>query len=129
MLHLAPPQRIKTEIHARLPEKFRNKASTSWSDANRAGTAIDSFIEGPSFDREGNLYFADIPFGRIFRLAPGGDIELIVQYDGWPNGLKIRKDGRIFVADHKRGLMQLDPARGAIEPVLESRHSEGFKGL
>jgi gluconolactonase len=129
MLHTTPPERIATEIHARLPDKFRKQGRTPWSDANRAGIEIDSFIEGPSFDREGNLYFTDIPFGRIFKLAPGGEIELVVQYDGWPNGLKIHKDGRIFVADHKRGLMLLDPARGAIEPVLESRHSEAFKGL
>jgi gluconolactonase len=129
MLLLAQPERIKTENHARLPARFRKRGRTSWSDANRSGAEIDSFIEGPSFDRAGNLYFTDIPFGRIFRLAPGGEIELVVQYDGWPNGLKIHKDGRIFIADHKRGLMLLDPARGTIEPILESRHSEGFKGL
>ena len=129
MLYLAPPGRIKAEIHARLPEKFRKRRRAAWSEANRAGAEIDSFIEGPSFDRNGHLYFTDIPFGRIFRLAPGGDIELAVEYDGWPNGLKIHKDGRIFVTDHKRGLMLLDPARGAIQPVLGSRHTEGFKGL
>jgi gluconolactonase len=129
MLHLAPPERITAEIHARLPGEFRNKRRTAWSEANRAGAEIDSFIEGPSFDRDGNLYFTDIPFGRIFRLAPSGEIELIVEYDGWPNGLKIHKDGRIFVTDHKRGLMLLDPVRGRMERVVESRHSEGFKGL
>ena len=130
MFVLGAPKRIKAEIHARLPDKFRKKARTHWSDANRSGAEIDSFIEGPSFDRKGNLYFTDIPFGRIFRLSlSGADIELVVQYDGWPNGLKIHKDGRIFVTDHKRGLMVLDPARGTIEPMLESWHSEGFKGL
>ncbi|MBV8397530.1 MAG: SMP-30/gluconolactonase/LRE family protein [Acetobacteraceae bacterium] len=129
MLHLAPPERITAEIHARLPDKFRNKRRTAWSEANRGGGESDSFIEGPSFDRDGNLYFTDIPFGRIFRLAPSGEIELIIEYEGWPNGLKIHKDGRICVTDHKRGLMLLDPVRGRIEPLLESRHSEGFKGL
>ncbi len=32
------------------------------------------------------------------------------EYDGWPNGLKIHKDGRIFITDYKRGIVLLDPA-------------------
>lgn len=124
-----PPARVPTEIYFRLPDKFRRKRRTAWSDANRLGQEVDCFLEGPSFDRAGNLYFVDIPFGRIFRLAPGKECELVCEYDGWPNGLKIHKDGRIFVADHKRGLVLVDPARGSAEPILATRHSEGFKGL
>lgn len=124
-----PPVRIRTEVHFRVPDKFRKMQRTEWSDANRLGDPVDCFIEGPSFDRAGNLYFVDIPFGRIFRLSPEGDCELVVQYDGWPNGLKIHKDGRIFIADYKRGLMVLDPERGEVKPLLATRHSEGFKGL
>jgi gluconolactonase len=93
------------------------------------GQEVDSFLEGPSFDRTGNLYFVDIPFGRVFRAAPSGDCELVAQYDGWPNGLKIRADGLIWIADYKLGLVQLDPRRCEVETVLGARHSEGFKGL
>jgi gluconolactonase len=112
-----------------LPAKFRKKGRTAWSDPNRQGAPVDSFLEGPSFDRKGNLWCVDIPFGRIFRIDPGGEWELIVQYDGWPNGLKIHKDGRVFVADYKRGLMVLDPKSGKIESLLATAFSEGFKGL
>jgi gluconolactonase len=112
-----------------LPAKFRRKSRTAWSDPNRAGAEVDCFLEGPSFDRKGNLWCVDIPFGRIFRIDPKGEWELIVQYDGWPNGLKIHKDGRIFIADYRRGLMLLDPKSGKIEPLLETAFSEGFKGL
>jgi gluconolactonase len=90
---------------------------------------VDSFLEGPSFDRQGNLWCVDIPFGRIFKVAKSGDWDLVAQYDGWPNGLKIHKDGRIFVCDYRRGLMVLDPKSGRIEPLLETAFSEGFKGL
>lgn len=124
-----PPVRIRSELHFRLPDSFRNKQRTEWPDANRLGQAVDCFIEGPSFDRAGNLYFVDIPFGRIFRLSPQGRCELAAQYDGWPNGLKIHKDGRVFIADYKRGLMVLDPRSGEIRPCLATRHSESFKGL
>jgi len=66
------------------------------------------FIEGPSFDAEGNLYIVDIPFGRIFRIAPGRQWTLAVEYEGWPNGLKISPEGRILVADYRHGIMELD---------------------
>jgi len=129
MFSFDPPKRLKAEVFARVPDKFRHKARTAWSDPNRLLAPVDSFLEGPSFDRAGNLYFVDTAFGRIFCRSLRGDIDVMVQYDGWPNGLKIHKDGRIFVADYKRGLMLLDPKAGKIEPVLETRNSEGFKGL
>jgi len=121
----------KTEVRSftSLPPKFRTRRRTDWSDPNRQGAEVDSFLEGPSFDREGNLWCVDIPFGRIFKIGKGGDWTLAAQYDGWPNGLKIHKDGRIFVCDYKCGLMVLDPKSGKLEAVLETAFSEGFKGL
>jgi len=122
-------KKIAARRFASLPAKFRKKRRTAWSDPNRQLAALDSFLEGPSLDREGNLWCVDIPFGRIFKVSPKGEWELVVQYDGWPNGLKFHKDGRAFVADYKRGLLALDAKRGKIEPVLETAFSEGFKGL
>jgi gluconolactonase len=86
-------------------------------------------LEGPSFDRAGNLYVTDIPNGRVFRVEPGGRIEKVAEYDGEPNGLKIHRDGGIFVADHKQGLLQLDPATGQVSVVVDRPYHERFKGL
>ena len=122
-------KRVEVRTFTSMPAKFRKKRRTAWSDPNRGGAEVDSFLEGPSFDRKGNLYCVDIPFGRIFRIDPKGGWEMVVQYNGWPNGLKIHRDGRIFIADYKRGLMLLDPKSGKIEPYLETAFSEGFKGL
>jgi len=122
-------KRIEARTFTSLPGKFRKKRRTAWSDPNRGGTQVDSFLEVPSFDRDGHLWCVDIPFGRIFRIDPKGEWELVVQYDGWPNGLKIHKDGRIFIADYKCGLMLLDARSGRIEPLVETAFSEGFKGL
>jgi len=112
-----------------LPTEFRKKQRTDWADPNRQGAEVDSFLEGPSFDRDGNLYCVDIPFGRIFRIDARGEWTLVAQYDGWPNGLKIHQDGRIFIADYKRGLMMLDARSGRVAPLLETAFSERFKGL
>ncbi|MEO6565896.1 MAG: SMP-30/gluconolactonase/LRE family protein, partial [Casimicrobiaceae bacterium] len=45
----------------------------------------------------------------------------------WPNGLKLHRDGRIFVADYKRGLVTIDRATKRITPVLERYHLEHLK--
>jgi gluconolactonase len=123
------PELIKAELFTSMPKKFRIKGPTAWSAPNRQGAEIDSFLEGPAFDRAGNLYVVDIPFGRLFRISPRQEWELVVQYDGWPNGLKLHKDGRMFIADYRRGLMMLDPRDGQVEPLFETAYSEGFKGL
>lgn len=119
---------IKAEVFTSMPVKFRNKSRTKWSDPNQQQKEVECSIEGPAFDREGNLYIVDTPFGRIFRITPKGEWDLVVQYDGWPNGMKFHKDGRLFVADYCRGIMVLDTKTGTIEPVLETAYSEGFKG-
>ena len=124
-----PPLLVETRIFATMPAEFRRAGIRSdWADANRGGKPADSFIEGPAFDAAGNLYIVDIPFGRIFRIAPDGSWSLVIEYDGWPNGLKIAADGRILVADYMNGLMELDAARGTIRPLLAHRNSESFRG-
>jgi gluconolactonase len=124
----APPPVLQTEIFAELPAEFRKPRRNPWSDANRAGAPLHSFLEGPSFDREGNLYIVDIPYGRVFRVSPEGKFALLAEYDGEPNGLKIHKDGRIFLADYRNGILELDPKRGTVTPIVSRRWSEHFKG-
>ena len=126
----APPPIIETEVFARVPDKFRRKdPDNAWAIVNRRGLPADSFIEGPSFDRAGNLYIVDIPYGRIFRVSPAGEFDLVTEYDGEPNGLKIAKDGRILITDYRHGIMKLDPRSGEVSNVLERRWSERFKGV
>jgi gluconolactonase len=125
-----PPRLIETKVFSSMPEAFRRKVvRTEWADANRPGQATDCFIEGPSFDADGNLYVVDIPFGRIFKIAPGGQWSLAAEYEGWPNGLKISPQGRILVADYRHGIMELDAKAARMQPVVTSRNSESFRGL
>src|SRR5258707_8851101 len=123
-----PPSRIETAVFASMPERFRKKKRTIWADTNRGGDALDCFLEGPSFDGAGNLWVVDIPHGRIFRIAPEGEWTLVTEYAGEPNGLKFDKSGRVFIADYKNGIMQLDPTSGAVTPLVDRRRLERFKG-
>ena len=125
-----PPPVVQTEIFARLPDQLRKAEATSeWFEHQPGFLPRHSLLEGPSFDRQGNLYCVDIPWGRVFRVDPAGTFTLIAEYDGEPNGLKIHRDGRIFIADYKHGILVLDPDSGAVTPFLERVRLERLKAV
>ena len=56
-------------------------------------------LEGPAFDREGNLLFVDVHGGRVFRLSRDGALTTIHSDSQlFPAGIAVHRDGRIFVA-------------------------------
>jgi gluconolactonase len=125
-----PPQDVQATVLTALPDRFRRNAMPPGRAASgRSVPSEGCFLEGPAFDREGNLYVTDIPFGRVFRIAPDGAWTLIAEYEGEPNGLKIHEDGRIFIADYRNGIVLLDPASGRVTPLLEGHKAERFKGV
>jgi len=126
-MYPVPPD-LATEVFAKVPKhlEITNRRS-DWLEGRLHG-AVTSFLEGPSFDRESNLYCVDIPYGRILRVSPGGEFSAIAEYDGEPNGLKIHKDGRIFVADQKNGIVIVDPVAGTVKPFLPRVNLERLKG-
>ncbi len=129
MFLLTPPQVTELSVFSAMPASLRRARPSAWADANRGGAIADSFLEGPVFDRAGNLYLTDIPWGRIFRVAPSGEWTLVAEYDGEPNGMKFLDDQRLLITDYKNGLMALDVATGQVSPHLQRRNSERFKGV
>jgi gluconolactonase len=126
-MYAAPPV-LETKVFSAMPEKFKKMgAHSEWVEKRGAGP-VHSFIEGPSFDREGNLLITDIPYGRIFKISPKGDWSLFAEFDGEPNGLRVHKDGRLFVADHKAGILEFNPNTAAMKVVLNRANHEGLKG-
>ena len=126
----APPPRITASVFAKLPAAFRgNTLSADRMASGRSVPKHGCFLEGPAFDRAGNLYVTDIPFGRIFRIDAAGTFALVAEYDGEPNGLAIDADGRILVADYRQGLLELDPQRGTLKAIVDGYRAERFKGI
>jgi gluconolactonase len=128
-LDFSPPQVIQARVLTRLPDSFRRKRRNEWCDANKPGHEIDSFLEGPSFDRAGNLFVTDIPYGRIFRISPALEWTLVAEYDGWPNGMAFHRDGSLWITDYWRGLLRHCRDGGNPEPVRGHMNSESFKGV
>ena len=130
MFLLQPPQVRDTEMHCPMPERLRRRdVRTAWADANRGGRAVDSFLEGPVVDAGGNLYVTDIPFGRIFRISPSLEWDVVAEYSGEPNGMKVFDDEHLVVTDYRNGLMLVHIASGKVSALLERRNTERFKGV
>ncbi|MBZ8132369.1 SMP-30/gluconolactonase/LRE family protein [Afifella sp. IM 167] len=125
----APPPEIEATVFSALPEALRISDRRSDWAFGKGDKPLHSFLEGPSFDRDGNLLLVDVAYGRVFKVSPAGEWEVLAAYDGWPNGLKIHRDGRVFITDHKHGIMRLDPASGTVTPALTRVRREGFKGV
>ena len=128
-LSFTPPEVIEAQVLTRMPDAWRKPVRSEWADANKPGHVVDCFLEGPAFDRDGNLFLTDIPHGRIFKVTPSGDWQEVTNTGGWPNGIAIHQDGTLWVADYRRGLLRVDPKSGAVEVLLGHRNSESFKGL
>src|SRR3954452_21665583 len=55
-------------------------------------------LEGPVFDRDGNLLLCDVSGRRVLRVAPDKRLSTVVGLDELgPGGLAVHKDGRIFI--------------------------------
>jgi len=128
-MYAAPPRK-KFEVFATVPDRFHVKQkSSTWVSVQLHGAETPAFLEGPSFDAQGNLWVVDIPWGRLFKIDPQGRMSCELEYDGEPNGLVFHPDGRAFIADNKNGLMVFDPRSGKVEPFLDRALVQRFKGL
>jgi gluconolactonase len=117
----APPRDLPSRVFVSVVDALGLKAE---------GGKPHSFLEGPSFDRDGNLYVVNATGGQILRIRPDRRVEVAAQYDGTPNGLKIHKSGEIFIADRRNGVMRMDPVNGKVTPFLgRDRLMPDYKGV
>lgn len=124
------PAVLQSETFARLPDALRVTGRTSrWSRINHPGSELHSFLEGPAFDRNGNLYAVDVAWGRIFRISPAGTFSVVAEYDGAPCGLAVHRDGRIYIADWFRGILVLDPDTGIVHDLATHANGAPFLGV
>jgi gluconolactonase len=119
----------QARVHATLPPEFRTTPADNEWVRGQPNAKPHPVLEGPVFDEEGRLWCTDIPGGRIFRLSDDGQFERVLEYDGWPNGLKFHRDGRLFIADHKHGIMVLDRETRRVTPLLERAGIDRLRGV
>lgn len=125
----APPPEREATVFAVLPDSHRRPGQPSEWNFGKTNPHMDCFLESPCLDVDGDLLVSDIPFGRVFKVSADGAFTRIAEYDGEPNGLAVRRDGSVAIADHKNGLMSLDRSSGEVSTTLGRLRREGFKGL
>jgi sugar lactone lactonase YvrE/enterochelin esterase-like enzyme len=60
------------------------------------------FTEGPAEDKQGNIFFTDIPNNRIHRIAPDGKVTVFKEDTGGANGLMFGPDGLLYACQNRR---------------------------
>lgn len=78
------------------------------------------FTEGPADDRNGTLYFSDIPAETIFQLQ-GDKVTTLTTKSGHSNGLMVDGAGRLLACQMDGQLVRRDLASGKVE-VLASEY-------
>ena len=86
-------------------------------------------LEGPVFDRNGNLFFVDVWSGSVFKLTPDKHLSTVLGANKLGSaGLAIHKDGRIFIAclgDFKVGsVVAIKPDGSGMETIIPT--SKGY---
>src|SRR5712691_11378418 len=86
------------------------------------------FLEGPTFDQEGNLWVVNIESGAVSKITPDGKWTDVFNSGGQPQGLKFHKDGRLFGVDRKKGVFIYDPKTQQLSTYVLSFQNENFRG-
>ncbi len=79
-----------------------------------------AFTEGPAADRDGNIYFSDIPNNRILRWSTDGQLSTFRENSGGANGLCFDKQGNLLACEGgARRLTSISPA-GEVTVLADS---------
>ena len=102
--------------------------------------ATTAFTEGPTADREGNVYFSEIVSQRILKLGPTGVLATYREHSNNANGLVIDPEGRLIACEGAtftrngvttKGIPRVtrtDLRTGSMEVLAESYEGMPFKG-
>jgi gluconolactonase len=85
------------------------------------------YTEGPSFDREGSLYFSEIPAGRIHRRWPDGRLALFLDAPA-PNGTAFHPNGDLYFCDGGGRFIGIAQPSGAWRVHADSCDGQPFLG-
>jgi gluconolactonase len=97
-----------------------------------------AFTEGPTVDRDGNVYFTEMVFQRIMKLTPAGVLSTFREHSNGANGLLIDPEGRLIACEgaesQRTGAMlkfkpqvtRTDLRTGKVEVLAENYQGKPF---
>src|SRR6266436_10043238 len=103
--------------------------------ADISDTPQGKFLEGGSFDTEGNLWFVGIGSGWVSYLAPDGKLVPVVNCNPpaeigqtcEPQGTRWH-DGKLYLTTRHRGILVYDPQTKELKTLVYTYRNQLFKG-
>jgi gluconolactonase len=94
---------------------------------------VPTLTEGPTVDREGNLFFTELRFRRIFKVDTKGELTVFRENSHAANGLVIDLEGRLIACEGATDgqpprITRTDLRTGAIEVLVDSYQGMPLKG-
>ncbi|MCE5185184.1 MAG: SMP-30/gluconolactonase/LRE family protein [Planctomycetaceae bacterium] len=84
------------------------------------------FTEGPAADKDGNVYFTDIPNNRILKWSVEGSLSTFLENSRGANGLYFDKDGSLIACAGATGQVVAVGPAGAITVLAETYEGKTF---
>lgn len=83
--------------------------------------------EGPLVTRDGRVFLVEPEASTILEIGPGGEKTVLATTGGIPAGLQLHRDGSIYVADMKLGILRVDRS-GAVYGVVTEHNGRPMRG-
>jgi len=94
---------------------------------------VPTLTEGPTVDRDGNLYFTEMRFQRIFKVDTKGELSVFREHSHGANGLLVDPQNRLIACEGAANgepprITRTDLRTGAIEVLVDHYQGMPFKG-
>ena len=86
------------------------------------------FPEGPSFDKQGNLYVMDVRSDTLKRVAPDGKVSTFLITSGFNSGSFMGQDGILYLAGYKTRTIRKAFPNGTYSIYLDSFNGKPLHG-
>ncbi len=87
------------------------------------------FTEGPTSDKDGNVYFVDQDNNRIMKYGTDGKMTTFMQPSGYANGMTFDGKGRLIAcADEKNEMWSIDPATKTVTVLFSTYEGKLLNG-
>ena len=85
------------------------------------------FPEGPIWMDDGSIILVEIARGTLSRVLPSGEVNVIANLGGGPNGAAIGPDGFCYVCNNGGFEWEISSNKKGMRPILESSSYIGGK--
>lgn len=87
------------------------------------------FTEGPAVDRDGNVYFSDVPASQLYKLdVSSGEVRKIRDKTNRGNGLMVNARGEVITCEGDGAVVAFNPENQERKVLAEKYQTKPFNG-